>query len=234
MHESRRNGYTLSDIVEQIREDETMPRNTKESLISWLVSLDDTGLFGREAFPDVKSIVRPGNLILVDLSDFVSLRKKQIIVSYLTSELLALRRQNRVPPFLLILEEAHQFCPEGRHELALPKSQIETIAREGRKFFALLCLVSQRPVRLSTTVLSQCSNQAIFRTTNPYDLDHIGRTSEGIDKSSLDAITTLEVGEALFVGECVAVPTFVKIRRRSYEPERATDGLEDAIKRADR
>ncbi len=233
MHESHRSGYTLSEIVEQIRADETMTRNTKEALISWLVSLDDTGLFGRAAAPDLKSLVRPGTLFLVDLSDFISLRKKQIIVSYLASELLGLRRQGRIPPFLLILEEAHQFCPEGRHEMALPKSQIETIAREGRKFFALLCLVSQRPVRLSTTVLSQCSNQAIFRTTNPYDLDHIGRTSEGIDKSSLDAITTLEVGEALFVGECVSVPTFVKIRRRSYEPERAADGLEAALKRAD-
>jgi uncharacterized protein len=97
----------------------------------------------------------------------------------------------------------------------------------------LLCLITQRPVKLSTTVLSQCSNQAILRCTNPYDLDHIGRSSEGIDRSSLDAITTLEVGEALFVGETVSVPTFVKIRKRIYSPHHLDGGLSEAIKKAD-
>ncbi|MCK5301528.1 MAG: ATP-binding protein, partial [Candidatus Thorarchaeota archaeon] len=111
---------------------------------------------------------------------------------------------------------------------------IETIAREGRKFFAMLCLISQRPVKLSTTVLSQCTNQAILRCTNPYDLEHIGRSSEGIDRQSLETITTLEVGEALFVGETVSVPTFVKVRKRHFEPRESTHDLLRAIKKADR
>ncbi|NWF94667.1 MAG: ATP-binding protein [Candidatus Thorarchaeota archaeon] len=234
MREELRKGYTLTDVIDRVRDDESINKNTKDALISWLTSLEDTGLFGKEESPDISSIVKPGLLTLVDLSDFVSLRKKQIIVSYLAGELLSLRRQGRIPPFLLVLEEAHQFCPESRHELALPRDRIETIAREGRKFHALLCLVSQRPVKLSTTVLSQCSNQAILRTTNPYDLDHIGRTSEGIDRASLDAITTLEVGEALFVGECVSVPTFVKIRTRLFNPAVGPESLEEALKRAER
>jgi hypothetical protein len=226
--------YTLADVIEHVRNDESIYKNTKEALISWLIDLDETRLFGKEPVPDIRNVVRPGKLTLIDLSDFVSLKKKQIIVSYLTNQLLYMRRNERIPPFLLVLEEAHQFCPESRHELALPKYQIETIAREGRKFFALLCLISQRPVKLSTTVLSQCSNQAIFRTTNPYDLEHIGRSSEGIDRPSLDAITSLEIGEALFVGEVVSVPTFVKIRERLYEPKQGPSSLSEAIKRADR
>jgi DNA helicase HerA-like ATPase len=227
-------GYTLWNIIDRIREDESVSKNTKEALVGWLVNLDDTGLFGKEASPDLRSIIKPGKLTLVDLSDFISLKKKQIVVAYLANELLSLRRQEKIPPFLLVLEEAHQFCPDSRHELALPKAQIETIAREGRKFFALLCLISQRPVRLSTTVLSQCNTQAILRTTNPYDLEHIGRSSEGIDKESLDTITTLEVGEALFVGEAVSVPTFVKIRKRRYEPAGLGVSLEEILKRTDK
>jgi len=82
--------------------------------------------------------------------------------------------------------------------------------------------------------LSQCSNQAILRCTNPYDLDHIGRSSEGIDRPSLDAITTLEVGEALFVGETVSVPTFVKIRTRKFEPQGKVRNLTEAIKKAEK
>ncbi len=234
MQDTMKSGYTLADIVTYIRDDETVSKNTKEALISWLINLDETGLFGKGATPDIRTIVKPGKITLIDLSDFISLKKKQIVVSYLANELLRLRRRDDIPPFLLVLEEAHQFCPEGRHEVALPKSRIETIAREGRKFHALLCLISQRPVRLSTTVLSQCSNQAIFRCTNPYDLDHIGRSTEGIDRSSLDAITTLEIGEALFIGETVSVPTFVKIRQRRFEPTGLSQSLTEAVKRADK
>jgi hypothetical protein len=227
-------GYTLGDLVEYIRNDTSISKNTRDALAGWLVNLDETRLFGKEAVPSIKNIVRPGKITLIDLSDFISLKKKQIVVSFLTNELLHLRRREKIPPFVLILEEAHQFCPESRHELALPKSRIETIAREGRKFYALLCLISQRPVKLSTTVLSQCSNQAILRCTNPYDLDHIGRSSEGIDRSSLDAITTLEIGEALFVGETVSVPTFVKIRQRKYEPKSTSKNLTDAMIKTDK
>lgn len=228
-----KNGYNLTDLIDLIKNDDTISKNTREALIGWLFNLENTGLFGKEAVPEIKDTIRPGKITLIDLSDFVSLKKKQIIVSHLAAELLYHRRQENIPPFLLILEESHQFCPESRQELALPKARIETIAREGRKFFALLCLITQRPVKLSTTVLSQCSNQAILRCTNPYDLDHIGRSSEGIDRSSLEAITTLEVGEALFVGETVSVPTFVKIRSRLFEPPQQTKSLSEAIRKAD-
>ena len=234
MKNTLKEGYTLSDVVEYVQNDEKISKNTREALSGWLINLDETGLFGKEAAPSIKTVVRPGKITLIDLSDFISLKKKQIIVSYLASELLQLRRREKIPPFLLVLEEAHQFCPESRHELALPKSRIETIAREGRKFYALLCLISQRPVKLSTTVLSQCSNQAILRCTNPYDLDHIGKSSEGIDRASLDAITTLEIGEALFVGETVAVPTFVKIRHRKFEPTGVIKSLSEAVKKSDK
>ncbi|MFX1559110.1 MAG: ATP-binding protein [Promethearchaeota archaeon] len=234
MQDVLKEGYTLSDIVEYVQNDEKISKNTREALSGWLINLDETGLFGKEAVPNLKTIVRPGKITLVDLSDFISLKKKQIIVSFLANELLYLRRREMIPPFLLVLEEAHQFCPESRHELALPKSRIETIAREGRKFYALLCLISQRPVKLSTTVLSQCSNQAILRCTNPYDLDHIGKSSEGIDRSSLDAITTLEIGESLFVGETVSVPTFVKIRQRKFEPTGIMKSLSEAVKKSDK
>ncbi len=234
IRKSKKNGYTLGDLIEFVRLDESIGKNTRDALTGWLIDLDETRLFGKEGVPDISEMIKPGKLTLVDLSDFISLKKKQIVVSNLAHELLTLRRQNKIPPFLLVIEEAHQFCPESRHELALPKARLETIAREGRKFFALLCLISQRPVKLSTTILSQCSNQAILRATNPYELEHIGKSSEGIDRSALDAITTLEVGEALFVGECVSVPTFVKIRTRNYEPEGVSIDLTDAIKRADK
>jgi len=126
-----------------------------------------------------------------------------------------MRKKEKVPPFLLVVEEAHNYAPEKmERSQALAKGPITMIAREGRKFGACLCLISQRPVQLATTALAQCNTNIILRMTNPFDIDHVGKSCEGIDRAMMDSITTLRVGEALVVGEAVGSPIFMKIRKR--------------------
>ncbi len=120
-------------------------------------------------------------------------------------------------------------CPQfAKEETAISRSIVRTIAREGRKFGASLCLVSQRPVQLDTTALSQCNTHIILRITNPYDLKHIAESSEGLDNKSIDMITSLRVGEALIVGEATHFPLFFKVRERKSMPSRHEKSLEQA------
>jgi len=159
----------------------------------------------------------------------IDLKKKQIIVSYFAQRIFFERRIGKVPPFLLVLEEAHQFVPQmAKTETAISRSIIRTIAREGRKFGASLCLVSQRPVQLDTTALSQCNTHIILRITNPYDLKHIAESSEGLDNKSIDMITSLRVGEALIVGEATHFPLFFKVRERKSQESKHEISLEKA------
>ncbi|MHA1778746.1 MAG: ATP-binding protein, partial [Candidatus Heimdallarchaeaceae archaeon] len=206
--------YSIQDIIAKIEQSETMNSRSKEALIGWMYTLESTRLFGYKEAPLLEDKVKPGKLLIIDLSDFTSLRKKQMIVAYMLYQLFELRKKNKIAPTTIILEESHQFAPESSLALGLSRPIIETIAREGRKFFISLCLISQRPVKLSTTALSQCNSQIIMRILNPYDLDFIGRSSEGIDRETLNAITTLGVGEAFIVGNAVNHPIFVKIRSR--------------------
>ncbi|HLC68562.1 MAG TPA: ATP-binding protein, partial [Candidatus Bilamarchaeaceae archaeon] len=139
----------------------------------------------------------------------------QILLSLIARRLFKLRKKGKIPPFLMVVEEAHNFAREkAEKQDATSKRIIETIAREGRKFGASLCLISQRPVNLSTTALSQCNTHIILRVTNPNDLDHIQMSSEGIDARIVRNITGLQVGEAIIVGEAVRYPTFVHVRQR--------------------
>ena len=108
------------------------------------------------------------------------------------------------------------------------KSIIQKIAREGRKFHASLCLISQRPIQLSTTALSQCNTHIILRVTNPYDLEHIGKSSEGLTRDVMDTISSLRVGEALIVGEAVNYPLFVRVRPRQSRPSEHSIDMEAA------
>jgi DNA helicase HerA-like ATPase len=226
-----KSSYGISDIIDYIETHNHTKAATRDVLISVLSELGDTGLFGVADYPGLEELARQGGISVIDLSRTTNMRKKQIITAYIARKLFNYRRRGVIPPFLLVLEEAHQFCPEKEaRENALSRGVITTIAREGRKFHASLCLISQRPVRLSTTVLSQCNTHIILRVTNPYDLKHIEESSEGITRDVSRQISSLRVGNGLVVGEGVNFPLFMKIRERKSKGSDKGLPLERAAK----
>ncbi len=207
--------YGLDELIGAIEKDEKVKSATKDVLISLLEGLKYTGLFSIADYPSLEETARQGEVTVLDLSKEVNLHNKQIITAYIAKKLFDARRDGIIPPFLLIVEEAHQFAPEkAQKQAAVSKGIIETIAREGRKFHSSLCLISQRPVQLSTTSLSQCNTHIIMRVTNPYDLKHIAESSESITTPVLRQIAGLQVGTGMIVGEAVNFPVFVKFRSR--------------------
>jgi len=222
LNEDKKHGagpFDLKDIIKEIENSTDIKDTITRPLINALYELMELRLFSKTDSPSVYDVVSPGKLTIIDLSNEINQKKKQLILSYFAHKLFHGRvNKERVPPFLLVVEEAHQFAPEMvQKDRALAKGILETIAREGRKFGACLCLISQRPVRLSTTVLSQANTHIILRITNPYDLKHIGESSEGLDSKSIEMITTLRVGEALVVGEASNYPVFFKVRKKKSQ-----------------
>jgi DNA helicase HerA-like ATPase len=214
-----KNKFTLNSIIELIEKEPEGGKSTKQALIGWLSELERLNLFGPQENPVIKNVINQGEISIFSLQNEISIRKKQIIVDYICNQLFYLRRKNEIPPFLLIIEEAHQFCPEAAHSKALSKYIIETIAREGRKFMACLCLISQRPKKLSTTALSQTNAKLILNIKNPYDLKHLMDSSETITKDYADMISSLGVGEMLLMGNAVNYPIFVDIRERKFKSQ---------------
>lgn len=207
----------FKDLLEAIETRQGEGKRTNESAIALRRSLAEIQrmkiISKNKENPKLTEMVKPGNLLILDFSDVDNLRKKQVIVSFLARKLFQLRKKGKIPPFLLIVEEAHNFARENAEAYeAVSRPVIETIAREGRKFGAALCLITQRPVNLSTTALSQCNTHIILRVTNPNDLDHIQKSSEGIDARIVKTITSLRVGEAIIVGEATNAPIFVDVR----------------------
>ncbi len=200
--------YSLEMLIKAAESIEN--QRTKDALIGWLITLQRTRRFSIDENPPLEvTFASPATMTIFDLSDILDDRTKQIITAYLLKRLFYLRRNQKIPPMLALIEEAHQFCPEGRN--AISSSIIETIAREGRKFHMALCLISQRPVKLSVTALSQCNTHLIMRIRNPSDLDYIGKTSEGIDRASLQVLPDLDVGEGVLVGNAVNYPLCCRV-----------------------
>ena len=70
---------------------------------------------------------------------------------------------------------------------------------------------SQRPSEVNRTVLSQCNNFIAMRLTNPDDQNIIKRLFPDNLEGFANTLPTLDVGEALVVGDAVLLPTRIKI-----------------------
>ncbi len=228
LREFKEKGIPDLDDVKEV----TLPQEKNPNAVNEAIErLKAHKLYEKSESPKNWRNLKMGKLYIIDLSSIDSVVKQQAIVKMLSEKLFYLRKAEKIPPFLLIVEEAHNFAPskEGKYN-AICRDMIEKLAREGRKFFACLCLVSQRPVYLSQTALSQCNTHIIMRINNPYDLEHIKRISEKITSQMASSITSLRQGECIISGEAVNFPTFVKIREKMCKAVYHDVSLEEVCK----
>ena len=116
-------------------------------------------------------------------------------------------------PVFIFIEEAHRFIPSDGKTYS--SSIIKRIAAEGRKFGIFLTVITQRPSKIHSDVLSQCNSQIIMRITNPNDQNAISRSSERMSQDLLEDLPGLNVGEAVIVGEMTRAPVMVKVKKRT-------------------
>lgn len=88
---------------------------------------------------------------------------------------------------------------------------IERIAKEGRKYGVTLLLASQRPSEISETIFSQCNNFIAMRLTNPVDQGYVRKLLPDSLGTLIDKMPAFKQGEALLVGESIALPSVVQI-----------------------
>ena len=112
------------------------------------------------------------NINLQDLDDAISKTIVKIFARLLF-EFTKTRKQRASIPFHLFLEEAHRYIQKDTDTFLLGYNIFDRIAKEGRKYGLILDLITQRPVEMSDTVVSQISNFLIFKMTHPLDLEYI-------------------------------------------------------------
>ena len=114
-------------------------------------------------------------------------------------------------PFHLFIEEAHRYVVKDNDVFLLGYNIFERIAKEGRKYGVLLDLVSQRPVEISETVVSQMSNFLILKMTHPKDLDYIEKMLPNISGDVIDKLNSLQAGTLVAFGSAFKIPLLIKM-----------------------
>lgn len=214
IHELRKSNphYTLSDLLQNL-ETIAQSRSASEGMAAiwarnYLRSLAKTG-FINTSEPPIKEMVRPNQLTVVAMSG-VKEKIQQFVVTSILHRIFNARKTEEIPPLVIVVEEAHRFAPS-----AAPTSSstiIRTLASEGRKFGTALVVVSQRPNRLDSTVLSQCVTNIVMKVKNPADLASIRESAENVTDEVIQQLPRFEKGEALVMGEAFPISLRFKVR----------------------
>ncbi|MGD1863999.1 MAG: ATP-binding protein, partial [Phormidesmis sp.] len=121
--------------------------------------------------------------------------------------------ENYLPyPVFTLIEEAHRFAPAK--EPARCKAILRTILSEGRKFGLGVGLITQRPGKLDSDVLSQCMSQFLMRIVNPVDQESLKYGVEAAGRDLLKELPALTKGQVIISGACVNTPVMCQVRQR--------------------
>lgn len=170
-----------------------------------------------------KALFEPGQVTVLQMNE-ISQEEQQVICAAVLRQANNARMdtqkerigpddENYLPyPIFILLEEAHRFAPA--HEPSRCKAVIRTILSEGRKFGLGVGLITQRPGKLDSDVLSQCMSQFIMRIVNPVDQESLKYGVEAAGRDLLKELPALTKGQIIIAGACVNTPVLCKVRKR--------------------
>jgi hypothetical protein len=129
--------------------------------------------------------------------------------------------QGRQRPLLMVFEEAHSYLPraDGQFIQGYARRTVQRIFKEGRKYGVGAIVVSQRPSELDETILAQCGTFVALRLTNSSDQSRVASMMPDEVLGLTKLLPALRTGEALVVGEAVALPSRVRVSHVSPRPE---------------
>ncbi|HYZ42451.1 MAG TPA: ATP-binding protein [Stellaceae bacterium] len=152
-------------------------------------------------------------LTIIDLSGIPS-EIADVVVSLtcrLTFDFALWSDRDRMPPLLLVCEEAHRYVPANPEiGFAAAGRTITRLAREGRKYGISLALVTQLPSELSPQALSQCGTIFALRLGHYLDQRFMETALPDAARGMLAALPSLRTQEAIIFGEGVPLPLRVR------------------------
>ena len=114
-------------------------------------------------------------------------------------------------PVTLVCEEAHRYVPANASTGFEPaKRAIARIAKEGRKYGASLCIVTQRPAEIDPTILSQCNTVFALRMANDRDQQIVQSAIADTGSGLLEFLPALGAREAIAFGDGMTLPVRIK------------------------
>ncbi len=192
--------------------------------LEWkLGKLERSEYFHRMNHLAPKDLFAPGQVTVLQMNE-ISQEEQQVICAAVLRQSYQARMntaKDKIPeddenflpyPVFILVEEAHRFAPA--HEPSRCKQILRTILSEGRKFGMGVGLITQRPGKLDSDVLSQCMSQFLMRIVNPVDQESLKYGVEAAGRDLLKELPSLTKGQVIVSGACVNTPVLCQVRKR--------------------
>ena len=147
---------------------------------------------------DPAKTIKPNQIAIATAEGLTPEEKHRMFTLYLAA-LWKARLEGKVPPFLLVAEDAE----------ILKNETLEALAYEGTKCGVALVLIAKHPTALGAAILSQTNTQIMGRTTDKDDLDYL--KSMALEKAAL--LPQLRQGEWIVNSATAARPVKICVRQ---------------------
>ena len=223
--------WDVNDLIQAVfdadriqDEDGNEKRGSSADALEWkLDKLANSDYFDTVEHLGPRDLFMPGQVTVLQMNE-ISQEEQQVICAAVLRQANKARMDTQkernlegdemyLPyPVFILLEEAHRFAPA--HEPSRCKAVLRTILSEGRKFGLGVGLITQRPGKLDSDVLSQCMSQFIMRIVNPVDQDSLKYGVEAAGRDLLSELPALTKGQVIISGMCVNTPVLCQVRVR--------------------
>ena len=180
-------------------------------------------IIGSEDAEHVADIALEDNTpVILDVSGYVEEEVAREIVELVIRRLFQ-RENDLMKPFLLLVEEIHEYIPEqgGHDDLG---DMLIRVAKRGRKRGLGICGISQRPASVSKDFITQCDWLVWHRLTWDNDTKVVGRI---LGSEYSDRVTELRDGEAYVMTDWDEEVRRIRFRLKRTDSGGGTPGLEN-------
>ncbi|QIO23053.1 helicase HerA domain-containing protein [Haloarcula sp. JP-L23] len=160
--------------------------------------------------------------IILDVSSFLDEEEAEALLTAVARQLFAKAKKQK-QPFLMLVEECHEWIPEKGGMGEVGKMLIK-IGKRGRKHGLGIVGISQRPADVKKDYITQCDWLVWHRLTWNNDTKVVGRI---LDNNYADAVEDLDDGEAFMMTDWAEQVRRVQFHRKQTFDAGATPGLDD-------
>ncbi len=178
---------------------------------------------GVEHASKIAELALEGNVpIILDVSSFLDESKARELLTEVTKQLFAKEKKLK-QPFLMLVEEVHEYIPEGGGVDECGRMLIK-VGKRGRKHGLGIVGISQRPADVKKDFITQCDWLVWHRLTWNNDTKVVGRV---LGEEYADYIEEMNDGECFLMTDWAESIQPVQFERKRTFDAGATPGLDD-------